>query len=74
MQGRRAEDRAAAELRELVAQLERSGLAERRADVRQLLENSRSLLHARHRPALAAGPPLRAAPSARKLAGKLGAL
>jgi hypothetical protein len=74
VQGRRAEDRAAAELRELVAQLERSGLAERRADVRQLLESSRSLLHARHRPALAAGPPLRAAPSARKLAGKFGAL
>lgn len=74
MQGRRAEDRAAVELRELVAQLERSGLAERRADVRQLLESSRSLLHARHRPALASGPPLRAAPSARKLAGKLGAL
>ncbi|TCI00937.1 hypothetical protein EJV46_00320 [Roseococcus sp. SYP-B2431] len=70
MLGRRAEDRATAELRELVAQLERSGLAERRVDVRQLLESSRSLLHA-HRPALAAGPPLRAAPSARKLAGKL---
>lgn len=74
VQGRRAEDRAAAELQELVAQLERSGLAERRADVRQLLESSRSLLHARHRPALAAGPPLRAAPSARKPAGKLGTL
>jgi len=72
--GRRAEDRAAAELRELVAQLERSGLAERRADVRQLLESSRSLLHMRLRPPLAPGPPPRAAPSARKLAAKIGAL
>lgn len=73
MQGRRAEDRAVAELRQLVAQLERSGLAERRADVRQLLESSRSLLHARHRPAQAAAPARRLEPSARKLAGKLGA-
>jgi hypothetical protein len=71
MHGRRAEDRAAAELGELVAQLERSGLAERRADVRQLLERSRFLLHAR-RPVPTAGPPLRAGPSARNLAGKLG--
>lgn len=73
MQGRRAEDRVAAELRELLAQLERSGLAERRADVRLLIANSRSLLHAR-RHALPCGPPEREAPSARKLAGKLGTL
>ncbi|WP_421995405.1 hypothetical protein [Roseococcus sp.] len=73
MQGRRAEDRVAAELRELLAQLERSGLAERRADVRLLIANSRSLLHARRR-ALPCGLPEREAPSARKLAGKLGTL
>lgn len=71
MHGRRAEDGAATELRALLAQLERSGLAERRADVRQLLERSRFLLHAGH-PVPAAGPPLRAGPSARNLAGKLG--
>jgi len=70
MQGRRTQDRAEAELRELVAQLERSGLAERRADVRQLLESSRHLLQPRHRPALTR-PVERVAPSARKLAGKL---
>lgn len=70
MQGGWAEDRAAVELRELVAQLERSGLAERRADVRQLLESSRSLLHARQRPVPAAPRP-RAAPSARQVVRKL---
>ncbi|MDB5414835.1 MAG: hypothetical protein JWR10_3170 [Rubritepida sp.] len=67
----RAADRAAEELRHLVAALERSGMADRRADVRALLENSRSLLQARRR----AGPvPMqaRAVPSARKVAGKLG--
>jgi hypothetical protein len=72
--GRRAEDHAAPELRELVAQLERSGLAERRADVRHLLERSRFLLHADRRPMPTGAPPLRAGPSARNLAGKLGTI
>ncbi len=56
----------AAELRELIAALERSGMAARRADARALLESSRALLRAQQRH--------RAAPSGRKLAGKLGML
>jgi len=61
-----ADPRSAAELRQLIALLERSGLAERRSDARVLLESSRALLRAHH-----GG---RAAPSRRKLAGKLLAL
>ncbi|MBS7809625.1 hypothetical protein [Roseococcus pinisoli] len=50
MKGRRPQGGAAAELQELVARLEQSGLAERREDVRHLLEHSRLLLREARRP------------------------
>lgn len=62
----RAEAPSVSELRELVAMLERSGMADRRPDVRALLDASRLLLHGR--------PVPRSRPSMRQLAGKLGAV
>ncbi len=56
----------AVELRQLIAMLERSGLAEQRADARAVLESSRALLRAQQ-----GG---RAPPSGRKLLGKLARL
>lgn len=73
MEGRRVEDRSATELEELVARLERSGLAERRADVRHLLESSRLLLRGRPPGARLETEVPREGPSARKLLGKLAA-
>ncbi len=61
-----ADARSAAELRQLIALLERSGMAEKRADARALLESSRALLHAP-----VGGRP---APSPRRVLAKLLAL
>ncbi|WP_424813117.1 hypothetical protein [Roseococcus sp. YIM B11640] len=69
-----SEDGAREELRRLVELLELSGLAERRGDVRELLELSRGMLQAPRHPAAPSAPFVRPPPSARKIAGKLGVL
>lgn len=62
---------ALAELRHLVSQLERSGLAERRADIAQLLDRSRAMLgEAPEAPRRARRPRARGRPAA-KLGGVL---
>lgn len=66
MPSTRVDDRAAEELRQLVSLLERSGMAERREDVRALLNASRQMLRG--------PPPPRPQPSRRNLAGKFATL